>query len=123
MGVSLPPVDWSLALGHWGDLAAGLDDVSQCVGVILTTPLRSDPHRPDFGCDLQPWIDRPVSEAAAGIVAAVRDALDKWEHRISVIAVTVVPSEAGLRVMVRWQLIGSIGVDRTTTIGIGEVRS
>lgn len=131
MGVTLLPVDWSLALDQFGRTADGLDDVAQCVRVILATPLRSDPHRPDFGCDLQPWIDRPTSEAGPGIIAAVRDALERWEPRLTVLDVAVRPAEAtdgygdgaGVHITVRWQLAGSIAVPATTTVAVGEVRS
>ncbi|MCW2248687.1 phage baseplate assembly protein W [Azospirillum fermentarium] len=137
MGISLQAVDWSLALGRWGEVAEGIEDVSQCVAVILKTPLRSDPHRPDFGCDLQPWIDMPVSTAAPGMAAAVRMALERWEPRLTILDVAVSPAggaaqkasslpdagKAGFFITVRWQLAGSIAVPGTTTVNIGEILS
>lgn len=126
MGMTLLPVDWSLALNQWGAAAEGIDDVAQCVTVILTTPLRSDPHRPDFGCDLLPWIDRPVADATPGIVAAVRDALERWETRIEPIDVTVTPATgidgAGLVIAVTWRLVGSMAAVSGTTVAVGGVR-
>lgn len=130
MGMTLLPVDWSLALNQWGaaaeGLAEGVDDVAQCVTVILSTPLRSDPHRPDFGCDLMPWIDRPVADATPGIVAAVRDALERWETRIELIDVTVAataePDGAGLVITVTWRLVGSIAAVSGTSVLVGGVR-
>lgn len=121
----LAPVDWSLMLGTTGAAVEGLADVAQAVTVILTTPLRSDPHRPDFGCDLQPWIDMPVNMAGPGIVAAVRDALEKWEKRLVVLDVTVAAAPtstvggAGLEITVTWMLAGSIGATAQTTVAIG----
>ncbi len=137
MGVSLQAVDWSLALGRLGETVEGIGDVSQCVSVILTTPLRSDPHRPDFGCDLQPWIDMPVSSAVPGIAAAVRMALERWEPRLTILDVAVTPAggatqqassapdtgKAGFFITVRWQLAGSIAAPGTTTVTIGEILS
>ncbi|WP_029009400.1 GPW/gp25 family protein [Azospirillum halopraeferens] len=110
----LPAVDWSLMLDGPGRTVEGPDDVAQAVRIIITTPLRSDPHRPDFGCDLQPWIDLPVPVAAPGIIAAVRDALDRWEPRLSVLDVAVAPGAAnaagdgaGLMITVTWRLAGA----------------
>ncbi|HYH17492.1 MAG TPA: GPW/gp25 family protein [Azospirillum sp.] len=124
--MALLAVDWSLMVDGPGLTVEGLDDVAQAVRVIVTTPLRSDPHRPDFGCDLQPWIDLPVPVAGPGIVAAVRDALERWEPRLSVLDVAVAAGTAnapgdgaGLTITVTWQLAGSLGAAASTAVSIG----
>lgn len=119
-------IDWSLALDAFGETAEGLADVAQAVRVILTAPLGSDPHRPDFGCDLPPWIDRPVSASAPGIAWAVRDALEKWERRIEIVDVVVSQSGAssgagaGVSVAVTWRLTGTIAAGDTTVVVVGQ---
>ena len=60
--------NWQLALGQPGDVVSDLDDISQCIRVILTTPKRTDPLRPEFACDLWPYIDRPIDQAIPHIV-------------------------------------------------------
>lgn len=107
-----PPVNtpirpaWSQPrLGHPGERAAGLDDIDQCIRIILTTPLGTDPLRPTFGCDLLPWIDRPREIAAAQLAGAALDALERWEERIAVVSVTPRFEGAGGRIVlaVAWR--------------------
>ncbi|HKD77359.1 MAG TPA: hypothetical protein VKB76_17775, partial [Ktedonobacterales bacterium] len=69
--------DWSLMLDSSslsgkpgsgiGNVVQGVADVNQCITIILTTPLGSDPLLPTFGCDLLSWIDRPVDVATPGL--------------------------------------------------------
>lgn len=75
-------------LGHHGERVAGLGDIDQCIRIILTTPLGTDPLRPTFGCDILPWIDQPRDIAAAQLARAALDALERWEERIAVVSVT-----------------------------------
>lgn len=122
MGGVLLAVDWSLMIGTFGRTVDGLDDVAQAVRVILTTPLRSDPHRPDFGCDLLPWIDLPAPVAGPGLAGAARDALERWEPRVEVMDVTVTrgvgDDGAGVAVNVTWRLVGSLSQIATTEVSI-----
>ena len=38
-------VDWSLELGIIGSVVHGIDDIDQCIAIILTTPPGADPLR------------------------------------------------------------------------------
>lgn len=118
--------DWSLKLGAIGQVVQGVADVDQCVAIILTTPLGSDPLRPTFGCDIWRYIDHPTSESLPAIVRELTAALTLWEPRISLVSVTAVPvldtttqSGAHLDVSVTWQLNlsgpPSTGPNTTTT--------
>lgn len=80
--------DWSPAVGSPGDIVAGLDDIEQCLGIILTTPKGSDPHRPLFGCDAWLWVDKPAPIAIPNIIRESVDSLRIWEPRIAIISVT-----------------------------------
>lgn len=125
--------DWSLMLDSTaqnlgltsgiGNVVEGLDDVAQCIAIILTTPPGSDPLRPDFACDLFQFVDRPLSQALAAIVAQVTDALELWEPRIRTLSVTAQPgpSLGQLEVTVEWQLNlpGASGPAQTTAVAIG----
>ncbi len=118
--------DWSLKLGAIGQVVQGVADVDQCVAIILTTPLGSDPLRPTFGCDIWRYIDHPMSQSLPAIVREVTAALSLWEPRITLVNVTAVPvldtttqSGAHLEVSVTWQLnlsgAPSTGSNTTTT--------
>lgn len=116
--------DWSLKLGAIGQVVQGVADVDQCVAIILTTPLGSDPLRPSFGCDIWRYIDHPISQSLPAIVRELTAALTLWEPRLSLVNVTAVPvldtttqSGAHLDVSVTWQLklSGPLSTKSTTT--------
>jgi phage baseplate assembly protein W len=120
--------DWSLTLDSTaggvagagiGNVVQGLQDVNQCVRIILTTPKGSDPLRPTFAIDLWKYLDAPISAATPAIVREVTEAIALWEPRIDLIKVTVAPildgstqSGAHLTVAATWRL--RLGAQGTT---------
>jgi phage baseplate assembly protein W len=103
--------DWSLALGAIGDVAQGIADVEQCLGIIVTTPRGSDPLRPTFGADIWRFIDFPINRALPAIVSELTSAITVWEPRVTLVSVTAQPvidastqSGAHLDVTLNWQL-------------------
>ena len=80
--------NWQLALDQPGDVVADLDDISQCIRVILTTPKGTDPLRPEFACDLWRYIDYPIDRATPHIVREAWDAIETFEPRIKLINIT-----------------------------------
>jgi uncharacterized protein len=112
-------VDWSPRLNDIGVVVEGLADIEQCIGVILRTPLGSDPHRPDFGADITPYIDQPEAACLPGLIRAATDALRRWEARIEVIRVaphrlTAEQKALGrLALRVEWRLKGGTAVMTT----------
>jgi phage baseplate assembly protein W len=119
--------DWSLELGTIGAVVQGINDINQCIGIILTTPLGSDPLRPTFGADLWQYIDRPITVAIPSIVREVSAAIAMWEPRVTLQSVSVTPvtdgsspSGAHLNVAVTWtlKLSGAASPSQTTVVGI-----
>ena len=118
--------DWSLRLGAVGDVAQGLEDVQQCIAIILTTPKGSDPLRPTFGTDLWRFIDSPIGFAIPAVVREVTGSISMWEPRITLQSVSVTPvntgSQAGahLNVSVSWRLklVDSPAAPQVTTVSI-----
>lgn len=116
--------DWSLALGAIGSVVEGLDDVEQCITIILTTPKGSDVLRPTFGTDLWRYIDNPIATAVPAIVSEATTAITLWEPRVKLSSVKVAPvvdgstqSGAHLSVAVTWQLkLDAASSDFRTTI-------
>lgn len=102
--------DWSLKVGALGAVVQGLADVDQCIAIILTTPKGSDPLRPTFGADLWRYIDNPITVAVPSIVREVTAAISMWEPRVTLLAVTATPVNAGaqsgahLNIAIIWQL-------------------
>ena len=49
---SITSAHWQPALDTPGGVVEGLRDIDQAIRIILTTPRGSDPHRPEFGSDI-----------------------------------------------------------------------
>jgi len=113
---------WQPALGRAradGELVAGRDDIDQAIHIILSTPLGSDAHRPQFGCRVHDYIDWPIDRARPHIVREVVAALTRWEPRMRIERVQV---EAGSQqqpehviIRIRWR--AADGVIRQTQVG------
>tara|TARA_R110000782_G_scaffold35019_1_gene83879 strand:+ start:610 stop:1044 length:435 start_codon:yes stop_codon:yes gene_type:complete len=76
--------NWQLSNQTIGQVAEGLEDIKQCIGIILTNTKGSDPLRPLFGSDIWRFIDSPINTAVANISAEIIDAIGKWEQRVIV---------------------------------------
>lgn len=109
--------DWSLSGTEIGAAVEGVDDINQCIGIILSTQKGSDPFRPLFGSDIWEWVDRPLPIAVPNMKKAIREAIGLWERRVEV---TYVNHEyqneggevrtgvwAGLQFDIGWRLVGT----------------
>lgn len=74
--------NWQLSNQMIGQVAEGIDDIRQCIGIILTNTKGSDPLRPLFGSDIWRFIDSPINTAVANISAEIIDCIGKWEQRV-----------------------------------------
>lgn len=96
--------DWSPKLGEIGAVVEELDDINQCIAVILSTPKGSRAHEPEFGSDLWKYIDYPVSEAIPHVVREAIDALETWEPRIKLVRVAPTINGAQITIQIEWKL-------------------
>ena len=108
-------VDWQLKLNSIGEVAQGVDDINQCIAIILLTKKGTVPHRPTFGSDIYKYIDYPINEATPNIVREATDAITMWETQIKINSIKVEIAETNLTVKVEWTL------KNTSTTGIAEV--
>lgn len=120
---AITAADWQPAFGALGQIVEDVDDVAQCLGIILRTPQGSVPHRPDFGVDLAALLDAPaLPGAAARVVAAVTEALARWEPRAVVGEVRVAwPAPGTLTLTVVWRPasgVGASGAPRRTPVTV-----
>lgn len=108
---------WQPALGRDG-IVEGVDDIDQCIRIILTTPKGSDPLRPDFASNLLPYIDMPVDRARPHVVREVVAAITAWERRVSIIrvAVTAGGGDGGrVTIAVMWRIANGVtGITEAT---------
>ena len=70
--------------GNTGRSLSGVAHLRQSITDILSTPLGSRVMRSDYGSGLFSLIDAPMgSHTNMAVYAAIADALDKWEPRIT----------------------------------------
>jgi uncharacterized protein len=128
--------DWSLMLDSAGQAGSGLgnvvtgvDDVDQCIAIILTTPKGSDVLRPTFGTDLWKYIDAPISQVGPAVVREVTQSITQWEPRVKVLSVMSTPMPnittqpgAHVEITVAWQLNlgGAPSSARSTTVTLAS---
>lgn len=97
-------VDWQYKLNEIGGVAEGVDDINQCIALIINTRKGSVPHRPTFGSDVYKYLDYPVSEAKPNIIRETIDAINLWETRITVNSVLVNIENEHINIKVQWKL-------------------
>jgi phage baseplate assembly protein W len=81
------------------DVAKYEEDVHEAIWIILSTDWGERLMRPDFGAGLRSFVFGPLSQITLQQVETrVREALLKWEARISVeqVKVTIDPNNQGL---------------------------
>jgi phage baseplate assembly protein W len=93
---------WQLALGRPGEVVTALDDIDQCITVIVTTRRGQVPLRPLFGNEALEYVDRPLNEAAPGVIRGTTEAVKAWEPRAVVDRVIPTRTDAGLQVEIVW---------------------
>jgi phage baseplate assembly protein W len=80
--------NWQLSTVGVGYIAEGVADIRQCLEIILRTVKGSDPLRPEFGCDIYKFADRPLNFAIPNITRAIIEAIQIWEKRVVLKSVT-----------------------------------
>ena len=69
-------------------LAQGETDIAQAISIILATAPGERPMRPEFGCAVHDHVFDVLDASAFGAIeSAVREAIERWEPRASVVAV------------------------------------
>lgn len=87
---------WSYPLGVRPNgaiaTASGTEKLEQAMQIVLSTYPGERPMRPEFGCRLRDFVFAAVSWENCGEIAAeVGRALHRWEPRVEITAVDVVP--------------------------------
>lgn len=96
--------NWSLSNTTFGEVVTDLDDISQCIYIIITTMKGSDPFRPDFGVDIAGYVDQPTPKARAKAIVEITTAIKLWETRAVVESIEVQdpPDGGGIAINVVW---------------------
>ena len=123
MAVRVPDIQtayWSPELNDAGEIVENIEDINQCIEIILTTPAGSDPHRPDFANRLGDYIDRPITEVTPLLIKEVYASILRWEPRVNLENVEVFPSSSDLGkvdITVSWSIPNSI-IEEITRVTI-----
>lgn len=83
-----PYTNYQLSAVGVGAIATGLDDIRQCIDIILRTIPGSDPLRPLFGSNIYRYLDNPTDVAVPNMKLEIYEALSIWEPRITVVSIT-----------------------------------
>ncbi|KKP40316.1 MAG: GPW/gp25 family protein [Candidatus Peregrinibacteria bacterium GW2011_GWC2_33_13] len=97
-------VDWQPKLNEIGSIVEDIDDIDQCIKIILMTRKGSDPHRPEFGSDIWQYIDAPVNVAISNIIREVMDAINIWETRVEIKGITAQIEESNINLQINRQI-------------------
>lgn len=108
-------VDWQPKLNEIGSIVEDIDDIDQCIRIILMTRKGSDPHRPEFGSDIWQYIDAPVNVAIPNIIREAMDAINIWETRVQINGITSQINDSNIILSIDRQ------VKTTNTSGVLEV--
>lgn len=101
---------WSLSIPEPYKVVEDIEDIRQCIDLILKTEKGADVLRPTFGSNIFKYIDDPINSANGKIKREVVVALGLFEKRIEVtqiISEKTEASEGKLKVTVSWKLISS----------------
>ena len=100
-------VDWQPKLNEIGSIVEGIDDIDQCIKIILMTRKGTNPHRPEFGSDIWQYIDYPINEAVPSIIREAFDAVTLWETRVEIKGITVEIIESQIILRIDRQIKGT----------------
>lgn len=101
---------WQLSTAGPGEIVQGLEDISQCINVLLTTQKGSDPFRPTFGVDLLSYLDLPITEALPRLIQDIQTQVETWEPRAVIQSLTYSTEEAHISITLTWTSALGTGV-------------
>jgi phage baseplate assembly protein W len=83
-------------------LVGGGEEIDAALRMILTTAPGERVMRPDFGCAMWEQVFAPVNPDTLGLIEqSVREAVTRWEPRITLDAVSAVPDDDGAAVRIQ----------------------
>jgi len=110
--------NWQLSLTEPAGIVQGLDDINQCVLVILSTQKGTDPFRPEFGVDVMAYVDKPVSIAVPNLIRQIKEAIEIYETRVTVEQVKATTDVEKISFSVKWKTVDNI--ERVTEVSYGR---
>ncbi len=100
--------EWGLSLLGQGKIVQGLDDINQCLNVILLTKKGADPLRPLFGCDIFNYVDKPINSVIPDMVREILEAVTLWEPRVTITKISHTVYDGKVTFNITWKLTNSV---------------
>lgn len=110
---------WSIKVASLGDIVADVEDIKQCVALIIFTRKRTVPGLPEFGCGWYDYIDYPITSAGALIVREIRNAVSRWETRAAISDLQYKIVEGNLQIRITMQPAFNRPTDPLSSIFFG----
>lgn len=105
--------NWGLSVVSQGEVVQDLEDINQCITIILATVKGTDPLRPEFGCDILKWIDKPVNQVIPNIIKEAVAAINMWEARVVVTKANATIENYTIFVTIEWETVSSSLISST----------
>ncbi len=109
--------DWSLSIDTPLEIVQGIADIQQCIYIILVTIKGTDPLRPDFGCGVYEYIDKPINIAIPNMKREIVFAIQKYEQRVKIISILHSVEDAQVVFSITWEFANTT---QTTTVSYGN---
>ncbi len=90
----------TIDLNNPGQYLTGADAIRQNWQIILNTIKGSDPLRPNFGCGIFEYIDKPLNSSISDMSATIISDLEKWEPTVKINQVKIVVSGSSVSVSI-----------------------
>ncbi|HYG50495.1 MAG TPA: GPW/gp25 family protein [Flavobacteriales bacterium] len=94
--------NWSLNKDTQGEVVTDIEDINQCIYIIITTIKGTDPLRPTFGCGVWEHVDKPANVAVPNMIREIAKAIAEFEPRAEVQKITFELAEANVIFTIYW---------------------
>lgn len=98
-------------------IVQGLSDIQQCIYIILVTKKGTDPTRPNFGCGIYDYIDKPINIALPNMKREIAEAIAVYEPRVKIIRILHTVEVEHLTFEIEWKFAEQTG---TTKVSYGN---
>jgi phage baseplate assembly protein W len=76
--------NWSISSNEQGEIVSDIEDINQCIYIILTTIPGTDPLNLLFGCGVWEYVDQPANIAVPNMIREIGAAIAEFEPRANV---------------------------------------
>ena len=104
--------NWGISTRGCGYVEQGIEDVRQCIDVLLRTQKGTDPLRPEFGSDIYQHIDKPVNLVIPNVKRAIILAIELYEQRVEVKSVAHIIDKSAIQFFITYKLVDDNLIDQ-----------